>query len=65
LAQGPQMVTRHGAEIAVLVPVGEWRRLKAAARPSLKQLLLADAGRADLLLPARGAARRRTPTAAR
>jgi antitoxin Phd len=65
LAQGPQMVTKRGAEAAVLVPVDEWRRLKAAARPSLKQLLLADAGRADLLLPARGAARRRTPTAAR
>ena len=25
--EGPQMVTRRGTEAAVLVPVGEWRRL--------------------------------------
>jgi len=65
LAEGPQMVTRRGAEAAVLVPVDEWRRLQAAARPTLKQLLLADAARAELVIPARGAARRRMPTAAR
>jgi prevent-host-death family protein len=59
MAQGPQMVTRRGAEAAVLVPVDEWRRLQAAARPSLKQLLLSDEARADLQIPARGAARRR------
>jgi prevent-host-death family protein len=59
MAQGPQMVTRRGAEAAVLVPVEEWRRLQAAARPSLKQLLLSDEARADLQVPARGAARRR------
>ena len=41
LAQGPQMVTKRGAEAAVLVPADEWRRLQSAARPSLKQLLLA------------------------
>jgi len=35
LAEGPQLVTRRGAEAAVLVPVDEWRRLQAAARPSL------------------------------
>ncbi|WP_017757523.1 type II toxin-antitoxin system Phd/YefM family antitoxin [Pseudacidovorax intermedius] len=59
LAQGPQMVTRRGAEAAVLVPVQEWRRLQSAARPSLKQLLLSDDGRTDLLVPPRGQARRR------
>jgi len=59
LAKGPQMVTRRGAEAAVLVPVQEWRRLQSAARPSLKQLLLSDDGRTDLLVPARGQARRR------
>ena len=46
LAEGPQMVTKRGVEAAVLVPVDEWRRLQAAARPTLKQLLLADAARA-------------------
>jgi antitoxin Phd len=63
LAEGPQVVTKRGAEAAVLVPVGEWRRLQAAARPSLKELLLRDTARATLPLPARGAARRRRPPA--
>lgn len=65
LADGPQMVTRRGAEAAVLVPVDEWRRLQASAQPSLKQLLLSDAARADFVLPARGHARRRPPAALR
>ena len=59
IAEGPQMVTKRGAETAVLVPVNEWRRLQATARPSLKQLLLADEARADLMIPTRGSARRR------
>lgn len=64
MADGPQMVTRRGAEAAVLVPVDQWRRLQAAARPSLKQLLLSDEARFDLVIPPRGAARRRKVTAA-
>jgi prevent-host-death family protein len=60
LVEGPQMVTRRGAEAAVLVPVQEWRRLQSAARPSLKQLLFSDQARSDLVLPARGGARRRS-----
>ena len=59
LSEGPQMVTRRGAEAAVLVPVQEWRRLQSAARPSLKQLLLCDEARGELLVPERGTARRR------
>ena len=59
LSEGPQMVTRRGSEAAVLVPVDEWRRLQSAARPSLKQLLLSDEARTDLVLPARGQAKRR------
>ncbi len=65
LADGPQMVTRRGAETAVLMPVDEWRRLQAAARPSLKQLLLSDVARADFVLPERGHARRRPAAAFR
>ena len=65
LSEGPQLVTRRGAEAAVLVRVDEWRRLQAAAQPSIKQLLLADPGRAELALPARGKARRRAPAALR
>ncbi len=60
VVDGPQMVSRRGAETAVLVPVDEWRRLQAAARPSLKQLLLSDTGCTDILTPPRQVARRRS-----
>ncbi len=50
VGEGPQMVTRRGNETAVLVAIGEWRRLQAAARPSLKQLLMADSARTDMLV---------------
>jgi prevent-host-death family protein len=59
LADGPQLVTRRGAEAAVLVPAAQWRRLHAASRPSLKELLLSNAARTEDLAPPRGAARRR------
>lgn len=59
LVEGPQLVTKRGAEAAVLVPVQEWRRLQQAARPSLKQLLMSDQARADLAVPPRGNAKRR------
>ncbi|MDP5116747.1 MAG: type II toxin-antitoxin system Phd/YefM family antitoxin [Burkholderiaceae bacterium] len=54
IAQGPQMVTKRGAEAAVLVPVAQWRRLQSSARPSLKALLMSDEGRGELVLPERG-----------
>lgn len=57
--EGPQLVTRRGAETAVLIPITEWKRLSNAARPSLKSLLLSDLGRGDLELPQRKAAKRR------
>ena len=62
LAEGPQMVTKRGAEAAVLVPVEEWRRLQAAARPSLKELLLSETARGALPVRARGASTRRGVT---
>lgn len=39
LTEGPQIITRRGAEIAAVVPIEQWRRLESAA-PSLKELLL-------------------------
>ena len=57
--EGPQVVSRRGTEAAVLVPIEQWRRLQSAARPSLKQLLLAPEARTDELVPPRGEARRR------
>ncbi len=59
VSEGPQMVTRRGAETAVLISVAEWRQLEAVARPSLKELLLSDSARTEFLVPQRGAARRR------
>ena len=59
MTDGPQLVTKRGNEAAVLVDVAEWRRLKQAARPSLKDLLLAPEGRGDIHIPARGKAKRR------
>lgn len=63
VSEGPQVVTRRGAQTAVLVPIAEWRRLSNAARPSLKALLMSDVGRADFDLPQRGMAKRRTTIA--
>lgn len=61
ISEGPQIVSRRGTETAVLVPIEQWRRLQAAARPSLKELLLADSPRTGMPVPARGRARRREP----
>jgi prevent-host-death family protein len=63
LQKGPQLVTRRGAEAAVLVPMSQWRRMQASARPSLKELLLSNEARTETLTPARRPARRRpTPS---
>lgn len=59
LSEGPQVVTKRGTEAAVLVRMDEWRRLQAATPPSLKQWLLADVGRGELPLPARGTSKHR------
>jgi len=59
LREGPQTVTKRGEEVAVLVPSDDWQRLRQAARPSLKELLLADVPRSEFPLPPRGRLRRR------
>jgi len=47
LKKGPQVVTRRGIKTAVLVPIEEWERLQKAARPGLKEWLLAPEPRFD------------------
>jgi antitoxin Phd len=47
IKKGPQVVTRRGVKTAVLVPIAEWERLQKAARPSLKEWLLASEPRFD------------------
>jgi antitoxin Phd len=58
---GFQVVTRRGIETAVLVPVEEWRRVQKAARPGVKELLLAPGPRFENLIPERRSLRRRNP----
>jgi prevent-host-death family protein len=60
--EGPQVVSRRGTEAAVLVPIEQWHRLQAAARPSLKNQLLTPEARTETLVPPRGRARRRPVT---
>jgi len=61
LREGPQLVTRRGADAAVLVPVNDWQRLQRAARPTLKELLMSDVARGELNVPMRGEKHRREP----
>ena len=58
LSEGPQTITRHGVETAVVVSVAEYRRLRLSQPRSLRQVLLDSLGRdrgepdfADLLPP--------------
>jgi antitoxin Phd len=55
LTEGPQIVTRRGVEMAVLLRVDQWRQMEEATRPRLKDLLLAAEPRAEISLPPRRA----------
>ncbi len=61
VAEGPQLVTKRGAETAVLVPVAEWRRMQNSDSRTFKEMLLADEPRFDLEIPLRGRHRHRKP----
>ena len=61
LKEGPQLVTKRGAEAAVLVPVAEWQRLQERQRRSLKEILLGDGPRFDIPTPPRNRYRRGPP----
>lgn len=61
LNEGPQLITKRGASAAVLVPLKDWQMLTRAAKPTLKELLLADVARGELNVPERGDKRRRGP----
>jgi antitoxin Phd len=56
---GPQMVTRRGAETAVLVPLAEWKLLNSQRRPTIKDVLMTDFARTENLAPPRQPARSR------
>jgi prevent-host-death family protein len=59
LKRGPQLVTKRGEKAAVLVPIDEWRRLSGAPARTLKDLLLTDEARGDLIIPPQGRHRSR------
>ena len=61
LAEGPQIVTKRGVETAVLLPIGQWRKLERMTRPDLKELLLTSEARTEDLTPPRGPHRHRMP----
>jgi prevent-host-death family protein len=61
LKEGPQVVTRRGVDAAILVRMEDWHRFEQAARPTLKELLMAREPRTELLVPPRGRRRRRAP----
>lgn len=61
LSDGPQLITKRGVDAAVLVPMKDWQSLRRAAKPTLKELLLADASRGEINVPERGGRRRRAP----
>ena len=61
LSEGPQIVTYRGVETAVVVPIGQWRRMERATRRDIKDWLLAPEARRETLLPARDQFVRRTP----
>jgi len=69
LHDGPQVVARDGKEMAVLVPIDEWKRLQGAPpapngvqRPTLKEVLMAPFPVVeDMMIPERRRWRNRKP----
>jgi prevent-host-death family protein len=61
VAEGPQLVTKRGTDVAVLVPIDEWRHIQKSTRPTLKELLLGDGPRFELDIPPRSRLTRRAP----
>lgn len=61
IKKGPQLVTRRGVEVAVLVPIQMWNRLQESGRPGLKAWLLTPEPRFENIVPKRGSLRGRRP----
>lgn len=59
--EGPQVVTKRGVEVAVLVRLDEWRRLRKLARRDVRELLLAPEARMLELASRRWGSTRREP----
>lgn len=51
LNQGTQVISRDGKWTTMLAPLEEWRKLRRASGPTLKDLLLAASPRTEKLTP--------------
>ena len=60
---GPQIVTKHGVETAVLVPIAQWRSIEKRTKRNIKELLLAPEARTEHLTPPRSEMAFREPPA--
>jgi antitoxin Phd len=54
LEKGPQVVTRRGVDIAVVVSIDEWQKLMNEKHATWKEVLLKDGPRFEIPLPKRG-----------
>lgn len=54
IAEGPQVVTKHGKAAAVLVPIRQWEALQRADKRTIKQVLLDATAPTDVIVPPRG-----------
>jgi antitoxin Phd len=65
LAEGAQVITRHGRATAVVVPYAQWLALSGRNQRDLKAVLLdPSTPRMDLIIPPRGSLKLRVIEAA-
>lgn len=57
--EGPQIITKQGVEVAVLVAMDEWMELQERTTPGIKEWLLAPEGMTESLTPPRAKHRHR------
>ena len=57
IAKGPKRIIRSSLPKAELVPFEYWQILLRTQQPSLKELLLSDDNRGELVIPKRGRCR--------
>ena len=60
---GPQIITRRGVDEVVVVPIEQWKRMGAMAKPTLLEVLQSGA-QFDLNIPVRGQMLQRKPASA-
>ena len=61
--QGPQIITKHGTQMAVLIPIDQWLAMTKSSQPNIKDLLISRQALSDhLKIPQRGKERHRKPS---